>query len=589
LIKKQKVDASRPLKTIYLLGGLWRELSFRHHIAFYGLILLMGVTSISELIGIGALLPFLSALVSPKILWEHEKVQLLANTFNITSSDEILFLFTLLFVVCAIFSGFCRLLLMWAQITFSNSVGAKLSIEVFRRTLYQPYILHISRNSSQVIASVSGKVNSVISGVVMPSLNILSGSLMLLVILSTYFILQPKIAAITFIVLIGIYGSIMVFTRERLKTDGNRINKEMSRVIKILQEGLGGIRDIILDGTQEVFCAAYANSDTPMRKAQSRIQMMIGAPRFIIEALGISFIAILAFLLQTEDSNTSIIPLLGTLALGVQRLFPAIQLSFASWSQIKASQAVMLETLDFLSQEIEISSQNPVLTQPILFTKSLEFKSVGFRYGNGLPSVFENLNFVIQRGSRVGIIGKTGCGKSTLLDILMGLVEPSDGAILIDGVVLTKMNIRLWQARLSHVPQHIFLADATIAENIAFGVNVVDIDMGRVVEAAKKAKIHTVIMDMKLGYQEIIGERGIRLSGGQRQRLGIARALYKNADILVLDEATSALDSATESEVMSEIEQLEDITIIMVSHRQSTLKSCHQFIDLTAESSFKLP
>ena len=164
----------------------------------------------------------------------------------------------------------------------------------------------------------------------------------------------------------------------------------------------------------------------------------------------------------------------------------------------------------------------------------------------------------------------------------MGLVEPSVGSVLVDDVPLTKKNMRLWQSRISHVPQHIFLADTTVVENIAFGVNVADIDMDRVVEAAKKAKIHSVIMDLKLGYKEIIGERGIRLSGGQRQRIGIARALYKNADIVVLDEATSALDTGTESEVISELEQLKNITIIMVSHRPSTLKSCHQIIDLTA-------
>jgi ATP-binding cassette, subfamily B, bacterial PglK len=582
LIKKMNIFALSFLNTIFQLQRLWKNLGFQHRIAFCGLILLMGVSSIAELIGIGALLPFLSALVNPKILLEHEKIKSVATIFGTSSSGGILFLFTLFFVICAFFSCFCRLLLMWAQIKFSNSLGATLSIEIYRRTLYQPYLFHISRNSSQVIASVSGKVNSVISGVVMPLLNILSGTLMLLVILTTFFLFQPKIATITLVVLIGIYGSIMLCTKSRLKSDGNRINQEMSRSIKILQEGLGGIREIILDGKQEIFCAAYANSDIPMRKAQSRIQMMIGAPRFIIEALGISFIAILAYLLHDESSGASVIPLLGTLALGVQRLLPAIQLCFASWSQIKASHAVMFEILDFLSQKIEIPIQNKANLLSLSFSKSLEFKSIGFRYDKGLPFVFENLNLVIQRGTRVGIVGMTGCGKSTLLDILMGLVEPSVGSVLVDDVPLTKRNMRLWQSRISHVPQHIFLADTTVVENIAFGVNVADIDMDRVVEAAKKAKIHSVIMDLKLGYKEIIGERGIRLSGGQRQRIGIARALYKNADIVVLDEATSALDTGTESEVISELEQLKNITIIMVSHRPSTLKSCHQIIDLTA-------
>jgi ATP-binding cassette subfamily B protein len=271
---------------------------------------------------------------------------------------------------------------------------------------------------------------------------------------------------------------------------------------------------------------------------------------------------------------------LGALALGAQRLLPTLQQAYASWSSIVGSQAAIENVLNLLNKPLLINSI-PSNDGKLLFSNQIELCEVWFRYAPELPWVFQNLNLNIKKGKRIGFIGVTGGGKSTLLDIIMGLLSPSKGALKIDGQRISATNLAAWQANIAHVPQTIFLSDATIAENIAFGVALQDIDLDRVKRAAQQAQISTTIESMKLQYSTIVGERGIKLSGGQRQRIGIARALYKEANVLILDEATSALDSETEQAVVEAIENLSpDLTILVIAHRVSTLKSCSQIIEL---------
>ena len=274
------------------------------------------------------------------------------------------------------------------------------------------------------------------------------------------------------------------------------------------------------------------------------------------------------------------LPVLGTLALGAQRLLPALQQGYAAWSSILGAQDSTKEVLDLLDQPLPPEASQ-LLPTPLTFKKMIQFESVKFRYISEGPWVLDNLSFNIPKGARVGFIGKTGSGKSTCLDLLMGLLEPSSGRIMVDGITLDQKNIRSWQLNIAHVPQTIFLADTSLAENIAFGVPRQDIDMKRVKEAARQAHIDDFIESSSKGYQALVGERGILLSGGQRQRIGIARALYKKASVLVFDEATSALDHETEQAVMQSIKDLsKDLTILIIAHRISTLKNCTQIIDL---------
>jgi ATP-binding cassette subfamily B protein len=275
------------------------------------------------------------------------------------------------------------------------------------------------------------------------------------------------------------------------------------------------------------------------------------------------------------------IPVIGMLALAAQRMLPLLQQAFASWSNIRAGKSVLNDVVDFLNQPLPSNADKPE-PKSLAFHHNITFDGVGFRYGQNLPWVLHDLNLTIPKRSRIGFIGTTGSGKSTLLDIVMGLLSPSHGRLKIDGFEINAFNCRAWQKHIAHVPQSIFLADASIAENIAFGIPADQIDWDRVRQAAEKAQIADTIESWQEKYTTLVGERGVRLSGGQRQRIGIARALYKNADVIVFDEATSALDGETEQAVMESMKNLgDDLTVLIVAHRVTTLRDCTQVVELS--------
>ena len=341
------------------------------------------------------------------------------------------------------------------------------------------------------------------------------------------------------------------------------------------------MRDVLIDGSQAFYCQIYRNADLALRRAQGRNQFVSSSPRYAIEALGMVVIAVLAYwLVQRTDGITNAIPILGAIAIGSVRLLPLLQQAYSARSGIMGGQTTLQDALKLLEQSLPDDAGQPP-PNPLPFKQSINLNQLSFRYSPESPYILEKINLTIVKGSRVGFIGTTGCGKSTLLDIIMGLLSPTHGTLEIDGQILTPSNSRAWQAHLSHVPQSIFLADSTVGENIALGVAKDKIDYQRVRQSAQQAQLSESIESWPNQYQTFVGERGIRLSGGQRQRIGIARALYKQADVIVFDEATSALDNETEQAVMQSIEGLsKDLTILIVAHRLSTLKSCTQIVEL---------
>jgi ABC-type bacteriocin/lantibiotic exporter with double-glycine peptidase domain len=541
----------------------------------------MVLASLAEAISIGTILPFLVALTAPESIYKHEFVQPLIHLLRIQEPKQLVLPLTILFSCAVLISGLLRILLLWMQTRLGHAIGADFSNSVFFRTLYQPYTVHVSRNSSDVIASISNKANGLVYGVALPILTILSSIFILFAVMFALLAIDSFIALTTFAGVGVIYYLIIFVTNNRLAQDSRDISQSTSQVIKALQEGLGGIRDVLIDGTQAIYCSIYQNADSRLRRATANVQIISGTPRYMIEALGMVFIAVVAFSLTNKsDGVVMAIPILGTLAIGAQRLLPLAQQIYSSLAHIKAGRESLIDVLDLLDQPWPASINEP-LPVPIRFQQAITIDNISFRYTPDSPLILQGVKLNISKGSRVGFIGTTGSGKSTLLDIIMGLLSPTLGSLIIDHTPITTSNHRSWQMNIAHVPQAIFLADTSIAENIAFGIPASEIDLVRVRNAAKKAQIADVIESWEKQYNTFVGERGIRLSGGQRQRIGIARALYKNANVLIFDEATSALDNETEQALMEAIESLgNDLTILMVAHRISTLKNCTQIVEL---------
>jgi len=563
-----------------LLYRLWHHISPRRRGQFGLLLVLMLLASFAEILSIGAVLPFLGVLTAPEHVFGHAAAQPLIRALGLTSPAQLLLPLTISFGLAVLIAAVMRLMLLWANTRLSFATGADLSISMYRRTLFQPYSVHLARNSSEVINGISNKA-SVVTNSILMGFNMASSVIAIVAILIALLTVDPVVALTTFGGFGLIYGGTILFARGRLLLNSKRIAHESSQVIKALQEGLGAIRDILIDGSQESYCKIYRDADLKVRRATGDSTFVSASPRYLVEALSMIFIAVIAYALAKKTDGIAWgIPVLGALALGAQRLLPLLQQVYAAWAGIKGNQISVRDALALLDQPLPSAAD--LIVEPLPFLHRISLHQLSFRYNLDTPWVLQNLNLSIEKGSRIGFIGATGSGKSTLLDIIMGLLQPTQGEFFIDGQTVTSGNCRAWQTHIAHVPQAIFLADSTIAENIAFGLPLDQIDHQSVRSAAKQAQIADVIETWPLKYQTVIGERGVRLSGGQRQRIGIARALYKQADVIIFDEATSALDNETEQAVMQAIESLsKDLTVLIIAHRLSTLKNCTQIVELS--------
>lgn len=559
---------------------LWPFLSKRRQRQFWMVVSFMLLASIAEIFSLGAVLPFLGAITSPEMVYQHPYMQPLIAFLNIKSAEEIILPVSCVFILFSLLAGAIRVLLVYVSTRFSFATGADLSVAIYRRTLFKPYEQHIDSNSSEVINGIMTKTNTVIGGIIVPTLNAMSSLVLLVSIMVTLLVINPTITLITFGIFFCLYATIYLNMKKSLHRNGKHIAKQTTVMLRSLQEGLGGIRDVLVDGTQEYYSNLYKSADYQFRRASGTNVIVTSSPRFIMESIGMALIACLAYWMFKEN-NSSTIPLLGALALGAQRMLPVLQNLYSSYGTITGGDASFQDVLDLLNTPLPAYVEQPPRNL-VPFNKSIQLDEVSYRYKSNSSYVLKDINLTIKKGSRVGFIGQTGCGKSTMLDIIMGLLSISEGKLRVDGESITKKNVREWQGHISHVPQTIYLADITIMENIAFGISKEDIDEERVVRAAKKAKIHETISKLDSKYETMVGERGARLSGGQRQRIGIARALYKETSILIFDEATSALDNKTELNLMDEIRQLgDDITVLIIAHRLSTLKGCDHVYELS--------
>lgn len=565
------IDEHRLLRDLRRLA---RYVSKRRLLQFLGLAVFTLFGALAEMVSLAAVIPFLGAL-----LGEPSTSCLLPDPICALGLSDI----AIAFCIAAVIAALVRALLSWSTHRYTAAIGIDISRNLYSRLLNQPYEQHLRRNSGDVIAGFA-KVNGVVAKTIGPLLQGLVSVIISCAILIVLLAVDATIALSSIAFVATLYVIVSLMTRSSLTGNSGIIAKNDSLCVRSIQEGLGGIRDIILDNTQRVFITKYSSEVTSMRVAQASNAFVSESPRFFIEAAGMIMIVVIAWgVSQRGEGVAEAIPILGALALGAQKLLPAMQRIYFAWSSIRGNSKNLVDILELLEQPIEMPT-SPVEsigagrdnTGPLL-----RFENVAYRYHAGEKPVFTDLNIEIARGERVGIVGKTGSGKSTLADIAMGLLAPTSGQIYVHGDLLTSANRRQWQSRVAHVPQFIYLADASIAQNVAFGVNPADIDLELVTTVIGQAQLDDVIQNLADGLNEVIGERGAKLSGGQRQRLGLARALYKQPEFLVLDEATSALDSHTEKSVMEVIEGLGDgITTVIIAHRLSTLANANKIIEL---------
>ncbi|QKD06678.1 ABC transporter ATP-binding protein [Mesorhizobium loti R88b] len=536
--------------------------------------------ALAEAATLGALLPFLARIANPEAVGGQSFLARQLASFRLPGSSDSLLGLTVLFSVVAIAAGAVRILLTWATNSYVFSLGHEVGVKVYDRVLRQPYSYHVSRNSSSVLAALR-QVQAITAGVMLPLLQSISGIIIGVFVVAALFVLSSFITFVIFAGFGAVYLAMSLVIRKHLKRNARIIASAQAEGIRSVQEGLGGIRDVIINDTQPYFLSRYSELDSRLQRANATNALAAGAPRFAIEAAGMVIIAALAYFLILRSNNAGeVLPVLGTFVLGAQRLLPSMQLVYGNWALILSNLAgaeVVLQALEApLGPEW---SQPPAKRLP--FDRAIVLRDVSFRYAPDQQPILERFNLTISKGTKVGFVGKTGSGKSTTVDLVMGLLEPTSGAIEIDGQRLDGASRRAWQRQIAHVPQSIFLADASIADNIAFGIDPATIDLERVLNAAQQAALADFIESLPQGYETRVGERGVRLSGGQRQRIGIARALYKQASVLVFDEATSALDMETEAAVMEAIRELPtDLTILIIAHRLTTVENCDEIITL---------
>ena len=560
-----------PIILIYtILNKLPKKRKIQVYLSFF----LMFLSALSESLTLSISLPFLASLSNPENLYEFKLVNYFLSIIKPNTYDNLIIPIVLIFCLAICTSATLRLLNIWVNCKVIALIGNDLGRLGYSNILKQNYSFHVETKSSQLITGLTSKLEYCLESIYSTFQFLLSILISFAIIITLLFINWQSTILSTLIFLI-IYFLISSKSKKYLIANSKLISKVTDQQIRFIQNGLGNIREIILGQLQNKYVYDYGKIDRDMRDRYANNRFIGLFPRYILEAVAICIVSFLSIFLLSETSNSKIpVAVLGSLALGAQKLLPAFQNIYNSWANIssrKSELQAVLKIMDLKSKFIYIQESQKLST----FSNLINFENVTFIYKKLNRVVFNNVTIKIPLGKKIGIIGRTGSGKSTFIDLLMGFVIPTYGEIKInDKALVDKLNLRKWQNCISHVPQDIYISDITIAENIAFGLRREEINMLNLQKAAKIAEIHEFIESLENKYNTNLGERGMQLSGGQRQRLGIARAIYRNTNVIILDEATSALDVETEKRIFENINKsLKNKSIIMITHRPNTLNS----------------
>lgn len=560
---------------------LWKVVKANYYRHFIFIIFFSIIVTFTDMLTIAAIFPFLAALINPQVLFELDLIQPFFVFFNIKNFDEIILPITILFCLSAIIASIFRMLLAYLQMALSQNISVTLKQEIYKKILFQPYKFHFENNSGDLIALILAKAQETSGKVISPFLNIVSSSLIIVSVFTMLIFINPTLTLYSFFFLITIYAIIIYFSKKILNRNSKILSLAENQIVRAMQEGIGGIRDVLLNGLENFYINLLYKNNINLRNSALKINIIGIIPRSIIEGIGLCTIAIIAYFSVRNNLRTDfLIPTLGTLALGAQRMLPLMQQIFKGWSDIKGHEARLDDVIKFLNLEISNSFERNS-RDIIMFKNEIYLKNVSFAYKKNGKTIISGLDLKINKGDKIGVFGKTGSGKTTLINLIMGLLQPDSGNIYIDETKLNILNLKSWRMNIAHVPQNIYLSDNSISENIAIGIPKKEINKDLLIESARKAQILDLIENMKYKFETQVGERGIKLSGGQLQRIGIARALYKNASVIILDEATSALDMITEQSIMKMVNELsKELTFIIIAHRISSLENCNKIIEL---------
>tara|TARA_B100000579_G_scaffold297673_1_gene247725 strand:+ start:24847 stop:26649 length:1803 start_codon:yes stop_codon:yes gene_type:complete len=579
------------LNAIQLIRKSWTYISNRKKSQSYFLLIAMVISGAIELLTLALIMPFLYVLQSP-----DDAASVIDNKlpFPITHYIDIsnIYIMGAIFILTLSISTILRLFVLWYGGALTSRIGAELGSQSYIKVLNQPYEFHKKANTSFLISTINGHTDSAIGGLT-ALMQLITATIVVIFILFGLILLNPMGAISSLFLFSGLYIMTGIWAKKRIKYNSLLVSSARTNQIKTLQEGLGAIRDIILDHSQNIYYNKFKKHSYILRTSFAFTTFLAAFPKYVLELIGLAFITILAMIINnTPNWQMYTIPILGTIALAAQRLLPSMQQIYSGWANMNAAKLSFAYINELLNLEaVEVFKNN----KPFKLKNDIVLKSLSFKYNSkNSKYIFKNLNYTIKAGQKVGILGQSGGGKSTLVDLIMGLLKPMNGEVLIDGINLNQENsnefLIRWRSSIAHVPQSIFLSDDSIANNIAFSSKENGIDSCRLRESAAKAQLLNFILSLPEGFNSQSGERGAMLSGGQRQRIGLARAFYKNASLLILDEATSALDHKNEELIINSIECIsKEITVIIISHRISTLKKCDTIISIDKGNIIEIP
>jgi ABC-type multidrug transport system fused ATPase/permease subunit len=553
------------------------------------LVLLLDIMrSLADMVGVASIIPFLSVLANPGFVSTNRYAAAVYHGLGFTSVDSFLFALGVCVILLLIATSALRSVATYATNRWMAMRGHSLARRLLESYMRQPYVFFLDQHNAHLSTNLLSETQRVVNSAYRPLADLLSAGLTFVLIVGLLLWVEPVVTLLAVAVLGSLYALLFLAMRPRIRRLADMtINSNIMR-FTFAWEALGGIKQLQLLGRERDYLDRFGKPSLEYARATAATGTLKQVPRFGLEALAFGGIVMLTLVLVARSGGASagalgeVLPLLGLFAIAGYRLMPAFQSIYAALATLR----IGAPAVDLVSEGLRLAESVRKLPThqpaPLGLHEELELEDVSFTYPGAEAPSLVNASFKVRRGTTVGIVGPTGSGKSTLTDLLLGLLEPDAGEIRVDGVALTRDNIRAWRATVGYVPQEVFITATDVAENIAMGVPVEEMSQERLLAATRLAQIQSFILnDLPKGFQTFVGENGVKLSGGQRQRLGIARALYTEPDVIVFDEATSALDNLTERQLMAEIGALSgEKTIIMVAHRLSTVRDCDTIVVL---------